>query len=1156
MLTGAPIKPYPLTCAGDYCTLGGVQHSSAIDARVDKYADTTKVSNPLVTDANGKNPGDDGYITTYLIGGTSGTSTVSPYEVFSQAVQPNCTQPPSTPATPGSWIGSNLFQFSLVSGQVNYRPDAWTHTPGDEVSFVVCYKHGFKNAAAVLQWNGSFGWLSHDPAGCNGTICVAEVDDINGNAPGSVSTDPGQLPLYDPQDYIPTYSSRSYESFSSAPDGMKYLTLTADVSYSHADINHTSGFEGGGETVTTESTMTGSISVNQQSGEIDSTLNTTEDDYYQGDPTNDSDPYQENTQTRHLDGGAGWYINVNPDEPPGSEIPVVSGGTTELDSLGTDVHCYGGICAELTGIVNTWNTQFPLQQLPQVTGESYGSADAPNTVTVERTEINTFISIFWTCTNTVFQWAFIQTQTANAGYEFETLENFNNSGTLTLSDPSPANDTTISGTLYPGIYSDLKYLLGQIPLNDDRLYPWRTDGLLQVAPLVSRNQREANVSPLQGFLPATLDDYRSPTTDANGNAPFTSSNPSPPFGWTYAPDNNDSNGLPYTDPSWLGPADYILTWTQMDWIDLTCWNWQFPVISNMQTDYTNHAASYLIHLYDGSVLGGMKPAGYQNVFCFQFEDWRGCCYNDGEGDSGFDGYIFGFGMFVEDYNAQVGAQLPLNCTQWTDNSVTTNKPPGASLMYCDQTPVNQPSCPDSSATPVARRNNALWGYKYAEIKELWIAENYGEPAGRMKFDYDETNVYCVANLLGAGVGSTWTVTDNTGATPPSLVAGIWGGASVGGFYNIASYVGGVVTLGALAYNLPSDWASRSGDDATCFGLLRWPAYPSLLGRQRISMAALTASFAAAQTSFGMAVAGTEQVDVYDANMTLLAGNVTATRVTDATFTLPANYPLGMWVTITGVNYEFNSNYPRGSFVALDWTFDFRTQPEVARGSGVTDCDGNNPPSGWPTTPSAGQSGYNNMAAFSQTEYCLPAIKCAPAVMCWSPNGEEFDNGVTLPFPGTFNCDERYGSKWQGYFQQVMTALLAEAPHRPCGLDPGIAWTMDDGSCNEDGDTVKYFPLLRQVEAAITLPDYGFGSPQTDVPTLPSGITLGWLSPLYYSGAGVAYPPGAIGYLTTGFPAAIDTPWALKVRLCSATADDSSCRFETEYAEFTIGCYDD
>jgi len=224
-------------------------------------------------------------------------------------------------------------------------------------------------------------------------------------------------------------------------------------------------------------------------------------------------------------------------------------------------------------------------------------------------------------------------------------------------------------------------------------------------------------------------------------------------------------------------------------------------------------------------LGAPKQDGYENYFMWDYRDYRACFY-DVDGSSGWDWYIWGYGMWLEDFNSLEGVALPLCATRWTNRMHVIPMCQGGGIYYADQTSILDVHGP-----------GGLWVYKYAATAPRWESVNFARPAGADRFSYDETKVYCVTALSGSGPGSTWTVTDLDGtSTPPdgTSFSGTWGGASVGGFYAVASYSGGVLTLGALAAALPTGWASLSGDDDTCFGKLRWPTAPGILGRAIIT----------------------------------------------------------------------------------------------------------------------------------------------------------------------------------------------------------------------------------------------------------------------------------------------------------------------------------
>ncbi|HWC60492.1 MAG TPA: hypothetical protein VHC44_12420, partial [Verrucomicrobiae bacterium] len=222
-----------------------------------------------------------------------------------------------------------------------------------------------------------------------------------------------------------------------------------------------------------------------------------------------------------------------------------------------------------------------------------------------------------------------------------------------------------------------------------------------------------------------------------------------------------------------------------------------------------------------------------------------------------------------------------------------------------------------------------------------------------------------------------------------------------------------------------------------------------------------------------------------------------------------------------------------------------------------DCSGA-PVTGLPTTNAGGGpvGSATQFASFTQTAACLPFVPCAPKVVCISPNGETFQNGITHEFPSEFVCDEQYGSKWWAFVQSTMTDLFWQRPHRPCNIEPCAKWTMDGGTCAEDAEgscpgdddfvpgesepPEYFFGHAPQVEARLALPT-NYGSAQNEsAPALPDGIQIGWLSPVDHSTGEIAYPPEPPGAAQErGTPAGAATAWDLHGTIC---AHSSGCRF--------------
>jgi len=1058
-LIGGNFSPYRLPADGIPFFCAAYAHETG-DVLKLSYVNSTKVAN-----YNG------------TVGGT-----IPPYERYddtssSSACDGNSNCPTATNGIPCEfWIGTDASatspQYTLVAGQVNTAPQVFT--AGANVNFAVCHKRGFKNVAARRSWHGVFGWLSAD---LTNTSCATGAEACN----SSGDWDSG-ISVFRP--YVAT------------PDQTKYLTLTPSITFDSTTVSQSS-------TDTVHSVVSGATTVNAQSGEVTTTLETTEVDTTT--PTGGSASTTKNI-AHGYDSVAGTY-----------------GNATSVDYfVGSDPH--GGnnpyIGSSLEGAINSFNENICQQihdanpelvsytLLPAVTDHN-NYTQSTGTIVYNLgtyTETKT-MTVGWSRTNTVYSFYFQYSTVYSTIPVDQDNETVTCSGTMTLSDPNTA----------AALYADIVALLANWPLNDDALYPWRTDGTTNMAPKVSRLEWQAEMSPLTYGVACSLlvPDYTDPIADSSGHAAFS--------------------------------ADWVGTWGMRAWFDPNIYAWRFPA---GQTNLTA-AATGLVKLFDGSVQGAPNPAGYQGYFRFDALDMRACCESNDLGTA-IVWYTYGYGQSLP-------ANLPANATQWTNWFEIINKPQfGALLAYLDAGTISSGTSAGTSCEYNGSADAAFWAVKWAEIGETYESINFARPGGYDKFLLDETAVYCFASKSG-GVVTLTAVDGTTPATLPFTTSDIVGGACIGGFFAVASVSGATMTLGAQKFSVPSDWTMPSGDQTTAFGRLRFPTAPSLLGRIAITAVADAGShapfstgwtptyqFTAAQTNFGLAWSSGaatlhETVDIYDQTMTLLASGVTATRISDTKFTVGTSYATAFFVMIHGAPaYQYCDDYPKGDFVYLEWLYDWRTNGEIGRLSGVTDCGGHTPPSGSPTTTN------NGYASFTETADALPIIKCHPRVACSSPNGETWPNGKTYAFPTTFSLDALYGSKWQAQVVWSITDPLWQSPHTPCGLntpesDPAIAWTMDgSAACPADNDATHYYALAPMVEARATVPS-GF-------PALPAGITIGFNAP--GSSTDGANPPMPPGYdSATGTPSSVLTPWILAENLCASIA--ANCRFS--YQNWFVGC---
>lgn len=159
--------------------------------------------------------------------------------------------------------------------------------------------------------------------------------------------------------------------------------------------------------------------------------------------------------------------------------------------------------------------------------------------------------------------------------------------------------------------------------------------------------------------------------------------------------------------------------------------------------------------------------------------------------------------------------------------------------------------------------------------------------------------------------------------------------------------------------------------------------------------------------------------------------------------------------------------------------------------------------------------------------CLSFNRCYPAVMCFSPNYDaededtidSFTHGKTYGF-GEIVVDERYGSRWQAFFRQVMVDLWYVAPE-VCSEEPGCSgvgtYSEDEGGCTADDDTHTYYPHRPMVECLEVMPAKWNSEADALVPD------LGLEEPTYTALAAV----GPAEHVTTPDPTPeLQAPWVL------------------------------
>jgi hypothetical protein len=690
--------------------------------------------------------------------------------------------------------------------------------------------------------------------------------------------------------------------------------------------------------------------------------------------------------------------------------------------------------------------------------------------------------------------------------------------TVTLSDPYTATDC----------YGDFVAALGSWDMSDMNLAHLRQDEELANAPLIVYDEVGATQPSLPQQIPlwgyfvqrasGTMDDLNSPIDDVNGNAPFTSVNPTPPPGWTYSPGNNGtaiSNTDMYGDitffvkwPGWTPeydgtPVDWIPTYDQIPWLDPNNYAWQYPDGGYIEPTGWNGGATLITPIRTGAIVAHTQ-AGSDPHFWFNYED-----LDRQPNDGNYEWVILEHGGFSD-------GTIPQVSMRWQT---------GLAAQYDAFTPVVNPTPGNFPQMFWNQYGGQITGGKYVQATQQWPAVNYGRPCGPDKYAIDQTSVCCVT---GGDATDGYTVVATEFANHP----GATGGAAVGdyimvggdGLYQISSITddGAVsdgddgtveqytIMVGAILDTIPS-----GVDIGGYLGLLRFPTASGICGRAAISTSydsgTVTITPAVAQTYLREGVTGGISVDIYDGTMTLLASAVALTRIDDSTFTVVhAAMATAAYMTGAGVNWTHYNSTSQRTGVHLEWTFDIRgTQ------SGVT-----SPPSWYGDITGCLSC---SIAQFNYDTGTCPAVVGIVPFTDGSPTVEAFANQTLFDFPsGTVIFDDIWGNHGQAAVMLTMPDPFWQTPFWPgCLGSQTFDWTEDDGTSETDTDTVKYYPHHPLVEAASIVPS---GE------SLPDGITLTYdpsniiAAPFWPNGFSVVNDDGSFGSYATD--------WGFALNVCA------------------------
>ena len=372
-----------------------------------------------------------------------------------------------------------------------------------------------------------------------------------------------------------------------------------------------------------------------------------------------------------------------------------------------------------------------------------------------------------TARETTFSWNFVNDVTRSTDGTPPTWH-IEFSGTCTLSVPNPASN----------VYTDVQTLLGLWNLADDAQYPPRTDGIWQVAPLVSRDEYPGPRTPL-GFYPYYVNDPRSPGV-ANAVVPWF-----------------DAAAYGYNQAGVL--TQYALT-------GLIC---GMP----MPAAFTDSRSFWYVSGYTPPA-----NADFENFFDFRADVWRACQYPVPDEGTFVDFYEYGYGQWLYDAIGQTGAQLPHCATQWTNLMQAFNRSPYAYLINGDKQTYDQDGQP-GPAVDFHDFTGGLSAQKCCEIVELWPSLDFARPAGNDRFAPDETATYCIASVSGQIIDCQ---------TPPAGISlGDYVGINSNGFSGIYSVtdlnvIGNTVTISNdPVYPLPTGFNIPSNDSGTCLWRVRF-----------------------------------------------------------------------------------------------------------------------------------------------------------------------------------------------------------------------------------------------------------------------------------------------------------------------------------------------
>ncbi|MBC8002637.1 MAG: hypothetical protein H7X97_08625 [Opitutaceae bacterium] len=618
-------------------------------------------------------------------------------------------------------------------------------------------------------------------------------------------------------------------------------------------------------------------------------------------------------------------------------------------------------------------------------------------------------------------------------------------------------------------------LLDWWDLTDNVQYPWRTDSFTMIAPLVSRDEIDADVYP----LPAD-------------------------FVW--------ETGTIYDDsPLGVGETmdDYQQPWIQQGYYE----------------------GSAKPALASGAILGKPLPEGYEMYFDWKHVTWRACF----SPEIGIIPYVYAHGSWANTKANEIGADevtdesMPASATQWTSNynGADDRSPQAGGYLYFDRignellaqkwAEIKVPRPSFNFARPCGVDRVMLDETTVRCVYELGEDDLLSLTSGT---DGIETGDLCA--LVMGGPAQFFTVTKFSDAgyyltTPrPEIISTL--------DYNAGSGVFGKVRFPS-APGICGRMRIIGATNAEPIVIeLAEPATYLFTG-DAVDVSGVTGNTAANGGSIVVTrVDSTHfELDGTTGNAAYISGGY-VTSDGAPSYSWHDDRPKGEFVF---AEWAFNFR-DVGEHARL-----------VDQFSGCGECVEAPAPGTQPRQYQIDHGMPIEVSGFTVTQECLPFSACDPQVLCITPNGESFANGDTHAFPAFTIDGKYGSRWQAAFVQHIDDFYFQSPHSKCVDCDTVIqptlcAWSEDDGSCHESVCVDDCFPL----SGANYYAQRGFFEARTGVPSgapaLQAGHYIGYLSLAALNtpdpvAGNVLPPPMGLGYAQPGpdnrlLPVQPVTPW--------------------------------